>query len=377
MRCYVPSGHDPDAIDVEVERARNTDRGGRHRVAVAPVLHRPRRANEDGEAERHIRAYRGGLHLAGGDRCAGSHRISAAIATRRGASARRCFPRRTRLRRHAASARARWDRRAGVLPPAQERHDATLSAAFSDLHVLGQGSAHSQLIASRLSRFRPPRMPHCPWMADDVPAPGLPPAAPGRRRRWRGILVIVVALGVGVWWATEPVRRRAILFEAPIRLEAGSVVRGSFAPDRVGAYAIELRFRQAWLEPLSEVPRGGNLAIEALGEAVGGGWHGAHRPPGLAVSYVVRDGGTPVAEGVTGERLTGFYGFKEVGVYLHHVQEGRPGPHDIEVPSIAPWRHLPPGMLASWLPGRGTSMRSSIQRCDSVFCSQLRRSRCS
>ena len=111
-------------------------------------------------------------------------------------------------------------------------------------------------------------------MVHALPVPLRPVPRRHPFRRWGWILIGVIALGIGVAWATEPARRREILFEAPMRLEAGAVVRGRFAPDHEGPYVIELRFRQAWIEALSEVPRGGDEALRRLSESVGGGWWG-------------------------------------------------------------------------------------------------------
>lgn len=180
-------------------------------------------------------------------------------------------------------------------------------------------------------------------MVHDQPIPHPPESPRHPFRRWAWILPGIIAVGIGVTWATEPARRREILFEAPIRLETGTVVRGRFTPDHEGPYVIELRFRQAWLEAASEAPRGGDDAFRRLSAAVGGGWSGEIRPPGFVASYSVRSGSVPVAGGGTGDHLTGFFGPREVGVQIAWIDQSRPVPQDFEVridravESLAEW----------------------------------------
>ncbi len=162
--------------------------------------------------------------------------------------------------------------------------------------------------------------------------------------RWGWILLGLLALGVGIVWATEPNRRREVLFDAPVRLEAGAVVKGSFTPDHEGPYVIELRFRQAWLKPLSEPSPEGDEALRRLSAAIGGGWSNDRGPAGFTASYSVRRGTDRVADGVTGERFAGgTFGPKEVAVTIAWIDHGQPVPQEFDVridravESLATW----------------------------------------
>jgi hypothetical protein len=134
------------------------------------------------------------------------------------------------------------------------------------------------------------------------------------RHRWPlfwGLVILVLVVAAGVW-ATDPLRRKSAYFEAPIHLVPGTVVRGSFLAEH-DVWALELVFPR-------EVP------LDALGEAVGGGWLGSvqpAQPAGIRVRYVVRnlhdvrDGALGPREGRTGERFSsGWFGAEQVAVTL-------------------------------------------------------------
>lgn len=113
-----------------------------------------------------------------------------------------------------------------------------------------------------------------------------PPTAESQPRyprlaAWAPWMIAALCIGlvaVGVAWAREPLARREILFETPVRIVPGLSVTGAFTPEGDVPCAIELRFREVWPEPLSEPQRGGRVAAEALGKDVGeGGWASRRR----------------------------------------------------------------------------------------------------
>lgn len=153
-----------------------------------------------------------------------------------------------------------------------------------------------------------------------------------RLAAWAPWMIAALCIGlvaVGVAWAREPLARREILFETPVRIAPGVSVTGAFTPEADVPCAIELRFREVWPEPMSERPRGGRVAVEALGKDVGGGWLGLPSPPGLTARYSVSSGGVRVAAGVTGDRLGGHVG--SAAVLLAQIGRARAVPHEFTV----------------------------------------------
>jgi hypothetical protein len=149
---------------------------------------------------------------------------------------------------------------------------------------------------------------------------------------WGWLALGVAVVIIGVVWASALLRRRVILFEAPFRIAPGASMTGYFKPDRRGPFDVQIRFREAWLETRSEVPRGGDAALSALAKDVGGGWHGdMSSPPGFIASYSVRAAGRPEVHGVTGKRLVGLFGPREGGVYVAEIEDGQRTPHEFHV----------------------------------------------
>jgi hypothetical protein len=135
-----------------------------------------------------------------------------------------------------------------------------------------------------------------------------------RRNGWLVVALALVGVGVayGLKWAEEPRSRRSVLFEAPIRVEPGTVVRGGFLPEHTW-YRIEVRF------PVE-------ASLEDLGAEIGGGW-GLRRPDPdparLRASYTLRDGGSDPREGVSGERFDGTFSRTHSSVTLASIQDAR------------------------------------------------------
>lgn len=158
--------------------------------------------------------------------------------------------------------------------------------------------------------------------------------ATARRRRVARIGLVVALLGFGacLLWATEPRRRREILFESAVRLRTGEIVTGRFTPDHDGPFVLELRFRGA-SQPRPGLPSpGSETDPQALAEALGGKWRGSTDPVGLSASYALRRGPELVARGATGDRFTaGWWGAREAGVQLAWFDGTKPAPHDFEL----------------------------------------------
>ncbi len=139
-------------------------------------------------------------------------------------------------------------------------------------------------------------------------------------------------VAVGAAWAREPLARREILFETPVRIAPGVSVTGAFTPEVEGPCVIELRFHEAWLETASEPPRGGKVALEALGRDVGGGFvYGSPAAPGFAARYAVSRGGASVLEGETGDRFVGTLGYRGVRVTLAWIDRAEVAPQEVTV----------------------------------------------
>lgn len=160
---------------------------------------------------------------------------------------------------------------------------------------------------------------------------------------WAILCVLVVA--ASLVWATEPHRRRSVVFEAPIRLEAGQQVTGRFTPNHEGYYAIEVRFQAAPPVPGGGPSSEGDAAPDPLGDLIRELWSRRDGPPGLAASYVIRRPPAPEMSGATGKDFSGSYGHRGEGV---HVQLAwfellTAEPHEFEVrldradPRLAGW----------------------------------------
>ena len=135
-------------------------------------------------------------------------------------------------------------------------------------------------------------------------------------------LVLAVTAGASaVWWASEPSRRRKVLFESPIILRTGSTMVGRFVSEGDVPCAVEVVFRRS------------SGPFEALSEAVGGGWGvGPDGPAGFAATYVARREGVVVARGTTKEQLTGWFGLEDVAVQVDTwIEGGSSAPMDIEI----------------------------------------------
>ncbi len=145
-------------------------------------------------------------------------------------------------------------------------------------------------------------------------------------------LLGLALLALGVWWATEPNRRVAVLFEAPVRVTTGATVTGHFEGRHDGLYDVRLQFPGYGMLPTSEDPHDkSGAALAPLAKAVGGDWYGGDAPPGFRASYEIRRGTQVIARDRTGDRLSGFFGPAESGVSIGWVQEDLRGPHEVTV----------------------------------------------
>jgi hypothetical protein len=149
--------------------------------------------------------------------------------------------------------------------------------------------------------------------------------------RWGWIALAMVVIGGGVAFAVEPLTRREILFETPIRIVPGASVAGRFEPEHRGPFVIQLRFHEAWLKPLSEEPGGVGPELQALERDIGGRWRTGDDPPGFAASYTVRSSGRSISSGATGDHFRGFFGPRGVGVNIAWIDDGQPSPHEFDV----------------------------------------------
>ncbi|MBL9087197.1 MAG: hypothetical protein JNM10_08630 [Planctomycetia bacterium] len=136
-------------------------------------------------------------------------------------------------------------------------------------------------------------------------APPAPASRPSRLPRWVWAVLCVLVVAASLVWATEPLRRRAIVFEAPIRLEAGRAATGRFTPNHEGYYAIEVRFQAAPPVPGGGPSSEGDAAPDALGDLIREFWSRRDGPPGLAASYVIRRPHAPAISGATGKGFSG------------------------------------------------------------------------
>lgn len=109
----------------------------------------------------------------------------------------------------------------------------------------------------------------------ESPAPPATPASPPRRGTIIAVAVVAIAFVLGVRWSDEPRHRRGVLFQAPIRLVAGTVVSGAFLPEHEGPITLGVRF-----------PRSGEARFDQLAALIGGRWGQAKTSPmGLSALY--------------------------------------------------------------------------------------------
>ena len=172
------------------------------------------------------------------------------------------------------------------------------------------------------------------------------PVSMTRRRVVARVGLVLALLGFGgcLVWATEPRRRREILFESALRLRPGEVVTGRFAPDHDGPFVFELRFAGASRTSPGAASRESEPDLDGLAAAIGGQGPGSANPVGLSASYWVRRGSHLLARGETGDRFADeTRGARELRVQLAGIDGSRPEPHDFElridraVESLAGW----------------------------------------
>lgn len=179
--------------------------------------------------------------------------------------------------------------------------------------------------------------------------PIMTPPAPTPRRsrgsRWVWAVLCVLVVAGSLVWATEPHRRRFVVFEAPIRLEPGQAVTGRFTPNHEGYYAIEVRFQAAPSLPGGGPSSEGDAAPDPLGDLIRELWSKPDGPPGLAASYVIRRPPAPEISGATGKGFSGSYGHRGEGVLveLASFELLTSEPHEFDVrldradPRLARW----------------------------------------
>lgn len=159
------------------------------------------------------------------------------------------------------------------------------------------------------------------------------PVSSTRRRVVARVGLVLALLGFGAClvWATEPRRRREVLFESAIRLRPGEVVAGRFAPDHDGPFVLELRFAGTSRASPGAGSRESEPDLDGLSAVIGGEWPGSASPAGLSASYWIRRGPDLLARGATGNRFAGgSRSAREMRVQLAGFDGSKPEPHDFE-----------------------------------------------